>query len=238
LNAYISEKAFDDSSFEEILAANHIAYTKNIIPEKNWNEEWERSFEPVTVDDFCAVRASFHQPVKTTKLEIIITPKMSFGTGHHATTYLMIKALSTMDCSEKTVLDFGTGTGVLAILSEKCGAKKIVALDNDEWSISNAKENIAENFCSNICLEKAASLEKYGVFNIILANINKNVIIQHFLDFKQHLMPGGVLILSGLLAIDYIDIELYAKQNSFIISGFIQKEDWICLILSKGSINK
>ncbi|HVM89811.1 MAG TPA: 50S ribosomal protein L11 methyltransferase [Puia sp.] len=231
LYAFISEKEFDASSFEEIITVNKLEYTKHIIEEKNWNEIWEKSFDPVVVEDFCAIRASFHKPIQNTLHEIIITPKMSFGTGHHATTFLMLKAISTLDCKEKSILDFGTGTAVLAIIAEKCGAKNIVAIDNDDWSISNAKENIIENQCQYISLYKAESLEKTGVFHIILANINKNIITRHFGRFQQHLKQEGVLIISGLLAADYSEMERLANKNGFSVKSVLEKEDWICLIL-------
>ncbi|HLK30965.1 MAG TPA: 50S ribosomal protein L11 methyltransferase [Puia sp.] len=231
LNAFINEKEFDEEAINKIISDNGLAYTKSIIAEKNWNEEWEKSFDPVLVEDFCAIRASFHQPIKNVNHEIIITPKMSFGTGHHATTYLMIQAISKIDFKEKSVLDFGTGTGVLSILAEKCEAKEILAIDNDDWSVENAKENIAENDCSKIVLQKADSLTETGKPDIILANINKHIILLHFSSFQQHLEKDGVLILSGLLSSDYADIELAANQNHFQIVSKSEKDSWICLSL-------
>ena len=119
-----------------------LAFIKTIIEETNWNEVWESNFDPVIVDDFVAIRADFHEPIKDVQFEIIITPKMSFGTGHHATTYMMMQQMREIDFTGKTVFDFGTGTGVLAILAEKLGAENVLAIDNDEWSIENAAENI------------------------------------------------------------------------------------------------
>jgi ribosomal protein L11 methyltransferase len=229
LNAFINEKDFDEGSLTKIISTNGLAYTKTILAEKNWNEEWEKSFEPVIVDDFCAIRASFHQPIKNVTHEIIITPKMSFGTGHHATTYLMLQAIDKIDCEKKSVLDFGTGTGVLSILAEKCGAENILAIDNDDWSIENAIENIKENNCSRIVVQKADSLTHANSFDILFANINKNIILQHFSSFQQHLEKDGVLILSGLLSSDYADIELAANQNHFQIVSKSEKSNWICL---------
>jgi ribosomal protein L11 methyltransferase len=144
----------------------------------------------------------------------------------------MIRAISNIDCKEKTVLDFGTGTGVLAILAEKCGAKKIIAVDNDDWSIENAAENIKDNNCSKITLLKADSIEQECSLDIILANINKNIIQQHFQSFKQHLPPHGVLILSGLLGTDYGEIEKEAYRNDFRIFSKQEKENWICIVLT------
>jgi len=237
LNAFINEEKFSDADLEKIIATNGVAYTKTVIAPKNWNEEWEKNFEPVMIENFCGIRASFHPPFVGLTHEIIITPKMSFGTGHHASTYLMIKAISTIDCKEKTVLDFGTGTGVLAILAEKCGAKKITAIDNDDWSIENAAENIEENCCSKIALQKNAAIKQALSFDIILANINKNIILEHLSSFRQHLADDGVLLLSGLLSTDYFDIENEAHRNNFHIQSKLEKENWICLAL-KASLKR
>ena len=173
LKAYISSPDFDEASVEKITGSLQVNYTKTIIEETNWNQLWESNFEPVVVEDFVAVRADFHEPVKQARLEIIIAPKMSFGTGHHATTYMMMREMKEIDFTNKTVFDFGTGTGVLAILAEKLGAMNIVAVDNDEWSISNAEENIARNHCSVIQLKWAEKPLLQQPHDIILANINK-----------------------------------------------------------------
>src|SRR5205085_7037613 len=139
-------------------------------------EEWEKNFERVIIDDFVAIRAPFHKPIQKVTHEIVITPKMSFGTGHHATTFMMIQQMQDVDFKNKKVLDFGTGTGILAILAEKLGATKITAIDNDEWSISNANENIKTNNCRNIQLLLSDSPMLSQKFDVILANINKSVI--------------------------------------------------------------
>jgi ribosomal protein L11 methyltransferase len=143
LLAYFNEEDFPSYDVQSLL--NGYNFQSNTIPEQNWNEEWEQNFQPVVVDDFCAVRAHFHAPISTVKHEIIITPKMSFGTGHHATTYMMMQQMQNIDFNNKSVFDFGTGTGILAILAEKCGAKEIIAIDNDEWSYKNAEENLEMN---------------------------------------------------------------------------------------------
>jgi ribosomal protein L11 methyltransferase len=229
LNAFIYEENFLIDDLDNIIAGHGLAYTKTVIAPINWNEEWEKNFEPITVDGFCGIRALFHPPFIGLAHEIIITPKMSFGTGHHATTFLMIKAISDIDFKNKTVLDFGTGTGILAIVAEKCGAKKIVAIDNDEWSIQNATENIKENRCEKVILQEGSSIDKTGIFDIILANINKNIILQHFTSFKQHLAEGGVVLLSGLLGVDYDEIRKEAHNNNFRIFYKQEKENWICI---------
>lgn len=231
LKAYIAENDFDQSGLESILEIPDLAYSRSLIKQRNWNEEWEAGFEPVQVGHFCAIRASFHEPVKGVEHEIIITPKMSFGTGHHATTFMMVEAMSAIDFKNKTVLDFGTGTGVLAILAEKLGASSIEAIDNDDWSIENGKENIEMNECKAVYLYKSNSLETAGKTDILLANINKNVIIHHFGAMKDHLLPNGVLLLSGLLSGDLQDIQKMASDERLIVKEVTERNSWICIRL-------
>ncbi len=133
----------------DLTSSLQLSFSKTIIEETNWNQVWESNFDPVIVDDFVAVRAHFHEPIKNVQHEIVITPKMSFGTGHHATTYMMMQQMRELDFAGKNVFDFGTGTGVLAILAEKLGAQKVIAIDNDDWSIENADENVKRNNCTN-----------------------------------------------------------------------------------------
>ena len=140
LIAYFSENNFESYEVNRLL--HNYSFTMTTIKEQNWNQVWESNFQPVIVDDFCAIRADFHEPIQNMEHEIIITPKMSFGTGHHATTYMMIEQMAKIDFTGKTVFDFGTGTGILAILAEKLGAASVSAIDVDVWSIENAKENI------------------------------------------------------------------------------------------------
>ena len=156
---------------------------------------------------------------------------MSFGTGHHATTWLMIKAMSQLDLKGKKLLDFGTGTGVLAILAEKCGAEPILAIDNDSWSVQNAAENIENNYCSKISLEESDSIGHTGKFDVVLANINKRVILQNFAYFQQHLSVEGVLIVSGFLESDLQQIENECILNHFSIDCLMERESWGCLVL-------
>ncbi|MBS1597799.1 MAG: 50S ribosomal protein L11 methyltransferase [Bacteroidetes bacterium] len=233
LHAFIPENIFDPENIATTLSPK-FSFSKKIIAEQNWNEEWEKNFQPISVGDFCSVRAEFHLATSKTKFDIIITPKMSFGTGHHATTYMMIDTMKNIDFKEKTVLDFGTGTGVLAILAEKCGAKSVLAIDNDEWSIRNATENILMNRCGRITVEKRDSTRDAGVFDIILANINKNVIIENLPDLQQHLSAEGVLLTSGFLQQDLFDLEKEAEKNSLTIVAPPQMlHNWLSLRLKK-----
>ncbi len=234
LKAFIPEEDFDREELEALLAAHGLTYTLERIAEKNWNEEWEKNFQPVVVEAFCAIRAHFHAPITGVEHELVITPKMSFGTGHHATTYMMLQSMQGMDLRGKRVLDFGTGTGVLAILAERLGAREVIAIDNDEWSINNATENIIANECSRITvLRKYTVAGLDGRFDCLLANINKHVIVDQLGDLEQHLAPGGVILLSGLLQNDSEDIEYEAKKNNLSISNKLTRAGWICLKTEK-----
>ena len=176
-----------------------------------------------------AVRADFHTSITNTKFEIVITPKMSFGTGHHATTYMMIELMRHIDFSRKSVLDFGTGTGILAILAEKSGAGKIRAIDNDDWSIANAGENLKKNNCSKTVLEKASDTSSAIKVDIILANINKNVILENFEKLVQLLSPNGVILLSGLLKNDKEEVFTEAKRSGLTVKKEVERNNWIAL---------
>jgi len=233
LLAYIKEEALNVELLNRLKDAYQINWSAEIIPPTNWNSVWESSFTPVIVDDFCAIRAEFHLPVNKVEQEIIITPKQSFGTGHHATTYMMIQQMRLIDFRSKEVFDFGTGTGVLAILAEKLGAGKILAIDNDDWSIENASENLDRNNCTRIQLEKAQEVPEGQKFDIILANINKNVILSNLQSLYAALASGGILLLSGLLPADKEEIVSTADLLHLDLEQFSQKEYWISLKFSK-----
>jgi ribosomal protein L11 methyltransferase len=230
LMAFIPEEKFDAREIDDVISSMLLSYSKKIIPQTNWNEEWEKSFDPVTVSHFCAVRACFHQQINNVQHEIIITPKMSFGTGHHPTTYRMIESMKDIDFTNKTVLDFGTGTGVLSILSEKLGAKKILAIDNDPFAVDNANENIIENGCSKIIVEQMDTLpHTENSFDIILANVNRNVILQQLPFFKQQLTSPGVLLLGGLLSEDFGEMLNCTRNYSLHLASKSLKNNWLCL---------
>jgi ribosomal protein L11 methyltransferase len=234
LHAYIREEAFDEAALQELLAAHGLTYELRRIGERNWNAEWEANFQPVLVEDFCAIRAHFHAPIPGVEHELVITPKMSFGTGHHATTYMMMVSMRAIPWQGKRVLDFGTGTGVLAILAERLGAGAVMALDNDAWSIENAQENVQVNECSRITvLQREGVMGLEGRFDVILANINKHVIVEQLGELAQQLAPGGVILLSGLLQDDSEDVENEAAKNNLSVSQRMTKGSWICLKIEK-----
>ncbi len=229
LQAFIKEDEFAEADVDEIINTHHLTYTKKNIEQQNWNAQWESSFEPVIVDDFAAVRASFHQPITSVKHEIIITPKMSFGTGHHATTFLMMQQMSKIYFTNKSVFDFGTGTGVLAILAQKMGATHVDAIDNDEWSIENTKENIAANKCTNIYIKKADVIESKIQYDVVLANINLNVITAAINEIVAICKPQTQALFSGFLPTDFKQMEQLLHTHNFININPIQKNNWLCI---------
>lgn len=202
LKTYIEQSQFKEEIITEWATRLQITYSKGTVTEQNWNAVWEQSFEPVVIGNKIAIRASFHQPLPDVEKEIVITPKMSFGTGHHATTYLMVKAMLDLSFEQKSVLDFGTGTGILAILAEMKGAKEVLAIDNDEWSMDNARENVVSNDCKHIHLELKDSLPVGRKYDVILANINRHILLEHADSLVNSLEINGSLLLSGILTED------------------------------------
>jgi ribosomal protein L11 methyltransferase len=204
------------ASVAEFANNNNVAITINTIAERNWNESWESNFEPVVIDDFCYIRADFHPERKDIAHEILITPKMSFGTGHHATTLQMVQLMRNLDFQQKDVFDFGTGTGILAILAHRLGAQRIVAIDNDEWAYANAMENCVRNNATHIEVAQTTieTLPTTAAFDIILANINRHILLDTMPAMSAHLKPGGTLLLSGILANEDVDIIREAAQTN------------------------
>lgn len=230
LKAFLPETQFDEKTLARILEPFGVLPTFARIAEKNWNEQWEKSFQPVVVEGFCAVRAHFHDPIPGVPYELVITPKMSFGTGHHATTYMMLEAMQQLSFKGKRVLDLGTGTGVLAILAERLGAASVLAIDNDDWSIANSRENAGANGCSRITIGKVDGMDGLeGPFDVILANINKHVILEQLFRMQQQLTKGGVILLSGLLQNDTQDVENEAAKINLSLSLRMTKDNWILL---------
>lgn len=227
LMAYFVEDGFVQDEVLKMLEGYNCTISE--IEETNWNAEWERNFHPLIVDDFCAVRAHFHELIHHVKHEIIITPKMSFGTGHHATTYMMMEQMKEMDFSNKSVFDFGTGTGILAILAEKLDASSITAIDVDEWSIENAKENIQRNNCNRTEVHLSTTIPSQQ-FDIILANINRNVILEYMPQLKKATKENGQLLLSGLLVQDEEDILSACNKHKFHFKKRSERSGWVSLL--------
>ena len=229
LKAFAPDAVFDKEILGSIMDIYSLTFTSTIIPAQNWNEVWESNFDPMQVDDFVGVRANFHQPMQGVQHEIIITPKMSFGTGHHATTYMVMQLMKNIDFTNKTVFDYGTGTGILAILAEKLGSKSIVGIDYDDWCIENATENIEANNCQYISIEKADTAKLQTKFDIVIANINKNIILDNMAYLAEDVALGGVVLLSGLLQEDEADILAEALKFNWKHQITITRGMWIAL---------
>ena len=204
------------------------------IPGRNWNLEWESNFIPVVIENKCLVKASFHHVENKYPYEIIIDPKMSFGTAHHETTYMMMALMMEYDMDKKAILDIGSGTGVLAILAEKLGAKSIKAVDNDPWCFENAKENIINNKCRNTeaLLGNAESVAG-GSYDIVLANINRNILLDDMPRYSDMLKPGGMLFMSGFYEKDKRIIISKAETLGIYIFGQMERNLWSAVVLKK-----
>ncbi len=234
LYAYIGQAVFNEEELMGIAAQRGAAYTTEVIAEQNWNALWESNFEPVIVDGFCTIRAHFHDIRVTTPYDIVITPKMSFGTGHHATTQLMMLWMKELDVKGKRVLDFGTGTGVLAILAEMLGAADILAIDNDEWSVTNTLENTERNKCDKITVMQGSleTAEDYAP-ELILANINRHILLQYMPMLYDKLAAGGTLLMSGLLTDDREIIMQAATDAGFKYKNIKEQANWIAMVFGK-----
>jgi ribosomal protein L11 methyltransferase len=227
LIAFFNEEDFPSYDVNEVL--KKFVYHIQTVKEQNWNALWEESFQPVVVNQFCAVRAHFHQPVPGVQYEILITPKMSFGTGHHATTYLMLQCMQSIDFKGKKVLDFGTGTGVLAILAEKLGAATITAIDNDIWSFENVQENIQLNHCLKVKPLHTDQIPNVESYDIILANITKNVLLHYMGILKSCLKNNGLLLLSGIFQEDKPAMVAAAQNWGMKLVTEKVRENWLSL---------
>lgn len=233
---YIQKDLFKEEELKDIYLLQNeeieISYTYEEMPNINWNEEWEKNFSPINVEDKVLIRAEFHD-ADPNMHEIVIQPKMSFGTGHHPTTHLMIQQMLDMDLENKKVLDMGCGTSVLAIFAKQKGAGRTVAIDIDEWSVENSKENaIRNNVELDIELGTADNLGKEK-FEIILANINRNILISDIPTYVSVLEDGGKLLLSGLCFFDVDDILEVCTEQNLKLEKKIQREEWVSLLLSK-----
>ncbi|WP_258102892.1 50S ribosomal protein L11 methyltransferase [Marinoscillum sp. MHG1-6] len=226
---------WNEEEVKEICNRYELEYSFEEIEKVNWNEEWEKNYDPVIVDDQCIVRATFHEPKPEFPYEIIITPKMSFGTGHHATTNQVLKYQLSLDHEGKKVLDVGCGTGALAIMAHKRGAQEIAAVDIDEWCIENSSENFALNNCENILLKLGGieQIQPDDHFDFIFANINKNVLIDQIKDYAHRLVNGGTLVLSGFYAWDIPDLVREGRKYGLEHEDQSELENWAMLAMRK-----
>lgn len=232
LLAYIQQALFDEALLKEIAILNNdlvkISYTSKTIEAQNWNALWESNYDSVVIDDECYIRAPFHPSKPEYKFEILIEPQMSFGTAHHETTANMISFLLKEDVKGKSVLDMGCGTAVLAILAHKKGASTICAIDNDEWAYKNSLDNIIKNDTKNISVHLGdASLLKAKSFDIIFANINKNILLADMESYSNCLKKGGLLFMSGFYESDLDDIKIKANQLALKYKQHLVKNNWV-----------
>ena len=231
--AYVQQSEHFDSILESINILKseefEITYTFEIIMQTNWNAEWEKNFNPIVVGDQCAIRAPFHDPFDV-KYDIIIEPKMSFGTGHHETTHMMIEHILESDFTNKSVLDMGCGTGVLAILSKKNGAEVVEAIDIDNWCYLNCLENISRNDCAEISvLQGDAFLLKGKRFDVIIANINRNILLKDLSTYAACLNENGSLFLSGFFDSDCELIESSCLELGLKFETKRIRNSWVAL---------
>jgi ribosomal protein L11 methyltransferase len=237
--AYVENEKFDhqqlDAVREKYHHVNPLLFFQDKIKKQNWNEEWEKNLEPIVVEGKCLIRAEFHKIEKKYAYEIVITPKMSFGTGHHQTTYLMIKNQMTIAHQGKRALDAGCGTAILSIMAAKLGAKEVEAFDIDEWSIINGRENIERNHCTNIHLQQGniQQLNFTGQFGIVLANINKNVLLVELKAYAAYLSRQGHLLLSGFYTHDVDDMKAEAAKHGLTLKKSDERDTWAALLFEK-----
>ena len=237
LTAYIQHPGWNEGLLEGLMTSSipdlKISWEVKTIEATNWNAEWEKSFDPISVDGACLIRAPFHEIQGDYKFVITIEPKMSFGTGHHATTHLIISEMLQMEWEGLDVLDMGSGTAVLAILAEKKGARDIDAIDIDEWAFENAEENAKRNDCSKIhCLLGGAELLGDKKYDIILANINRNILLRDMHLYRAVLKDGGKILFSGFYEQDVIELEKVATPLGLKIQNKRLRNEWCMLSTS------
>lgn len=228
--AYIQKVEYSEAVLEEvqILGSDEfeISYTSQEIEQVNWNSEWEKNFNPIIVSNKCSVRAPFHEKPDT-EYDIVIEPKMSFGTGHHATTHMMLQHILKNEWAGKRVLDMGCGTGVLAILAEMKGATALDAIDIDNWCYLNTLENVERNNCTHINVyEGTAEMLRDQEYDVVIANINRNILLEDIPTYSKRLVAGGKMFLSGFYTEDVEAIEKVCNENGLIFEEKLVEDNW------------
>ncbi|MGB0886496.1 MAG: 50S ribosomal protein L11 methyltransferase [Vicingaceae bacterium] len=237
VEAYIQKAEYNEALIKTMGIISNpnfkINYTTKQIADQNWNAEWEKNFELIDVEGQCCIRAPFHNKLKNVEFDIVINPKMSFGTGHHETTYLMIKRLLTLNLKALDVLDMGCGTGVLAILAKMKNAANTMAIDIDEWAYNNTIENIGNNNCNDIIVKMGGAEKITAQFDLIIANINRNILLNDMDAYVKHLKPNGIILFSGFFSSDK-EVLLAATNNLGLELVYTEsKNDWTMLHLIK-----
>lgn len=241
INAYIQKALYDEPALKEALAGFplpdvKIEYNYTEAEDRNWNEEWEKNFfQPIVIDNRCVIHSTFHKDVPQAEYDIVINPQMAFGTGHHETTSLIIGELLDSDLQEKSLLDMGCGTSILAILARMRGATPCTAIDIDEWCVRNSLENIELNGVDNIDVFQgdASSLKDKGPFDIIIANINRNILLNDMKHYVSRMNQGGSLLMSGFYANDIPVIQAEAENNGLHLIHHREKNQWAVVLFRK-----
>lgn len=235
VDAYISDRDNTEvvqDEVENLKSQFNFEYAVEQVAEQNWNAQWEANFKPVVVKDFCAVRASFHEPIPNVQYELVINPKMAFGTGHHETTFMVMDVMQGLDFVDRRVFDYGCGTGILAILASKLGATCIDAVDIENESYLNTIENAEINNVQNInTFEGTIEVIQGSDYDVILANINRNVILATLSELKAKLAKAGKLIISGFLKEDEAILRQACAENKLIIETVLTKNNWLCMLV-------
>ena len=237
VTAYIQKNEWNEVILEDIFVLNSdefsIEYNKNEVEQTNWNAEWEKNFTPIQVDGLVSIRAPFHENPNL-KYDIVIEPKMSFGTGHHETTHMMVQHLLQLDLENKKVLDMGCGTGILAIFAEMKGANPTDAIDIDNWCYENSLENVTRNKCKNISVyEGDSSLLTNKKYDVIIANINRNILLMDMKIYTNCLNKNGVLLLSGFYQEDIPIIDAEVSKYNLKLETYIERNNWVALKYNK-----
>ena len=238
IEGYVLQEQFSRDSFDEVISTYResaaLTVVEGVLPKVNWNEEWEKNYDPIEVGKLVYVRASFHSPQPGFQYEIVINPKMSFGTGHHATTFKLLSLQGNIDHQGKRVLDVGSGTGILAIMAHLLGAKEVEAFDIDSWCVDNGNENFELNGLSTqMGLGTIREVKPKGPYELILANINKNVLLDELAIYTSLLAPQGILLLSGFYSEDIDDLNQAASLNGLHLTTQSTKDNWAALEFQK-----
>ena len=237
VTAYIQKQEWNSQILDDLYILGSpkfkIKYAHHEVIQTNWNKEWEKNFNPIQVDGQVSIRAPFHEN-PSLKFDIVIEPKMSFGTGHHETTHMMIQHLLALDLENKKVLDMGCGTGILAIFAEMKGAQPTDAIDIDSWCYQNSIENVQRNGCKHITvLEGDSSLLKGEKYDVIIANINRNILLSDMKIYTDCLHQEGILLLSGFYKDDIAIIESEVVKHGLVFDKMIQRNRWVALKYNK-----
>jgi ribosomal protein L11 methyltransferase len=238
LLAYIPDNELDttlvEAVFERYRPVFAFTYSYQNIAKQNWNATWEQNYAPIRVGTQVLVRASFHDNDPTVSHQIIINPKMSFGTGHHETTHMMLQLMLQLSFTDKTVLDIGCGTGILAILAAKLGASAVAAFDIEDWAAENSRENVNLNNCAHIAVRQGTiETEPKQTYNILLANINRNILLRDIAQYVQFMTNDAQLLVSGFYVSDQPDIEAHFATFGLAKTAENNKNNWACVCFSK-----